>query len=264
MTTMAKWVLVLVVGAGIAASSGLAGQGLSKVAVGFDVKRIPPPDPKRGKPVARVFDEYLYSSQLGDPAGQRGNTAFLPYAGASIFGLLTDPAGHGPLPAAAALVAWKVEDITWSIDGFVFTRLMQRFTKDRTIAATLLEVEQYVTYMMKNTQKELSIVNRNGKIDKAVMKAAFQDLGRRAVVQWKCSRDLYELYGGQVIFQQANPFEPVGAYRKFFEEMEERQCFEIFGVRERASFWEYYIREYTITVSPDRINYDKPWWLLKQ
>ncbi len=40
------------------------------------------------------------------------------------------------------------------------------------------------------------------------------------VIKWKTDKALYEKYGGTVIFQQSNPFEPVGAYRKLIEDAE--------------------------------------------
>ncbi len=36
-----------------------------KTDLGFDSSKVPPPDPKKGKPVARVLDQYIYPDQPG-------------------------------------------------------------------------------------------------------------------------------------------------------------------------------------------------------
>jgi hypothetical protein len=81
---------------------------------------------------------------------------------------------------------------------------------------------------------------------------------------WKVDRDLYKKYSGTVIFQQANPFEPVGAYRKFLEEMEEAKVFEIYAPDNHRKFWHYFVREHPFQVPAKDINLDKPWWMQKR
>lgn len=81
---------------------------------------------------------------------------------------------------------------------------------------------------------------------------------------WKLDRALYKKYGGTVIFQQANPFEPVGAYRKFLEEMENAKVFEVFDSANRQKFWHYFVRQHPFQVPPKDIDFDKPWWMQKK
>ncbi len=88
-------------------------------------------------------------------------------------------------------------------------------------------------------------------------------IAEAAVKQWKLDRALYKQYGGTVIFQQSNPFEPVGAYRKFLEEKERAGVFEILDPALKQSFWVYYTGEQEMVVPPAEVNYDKPRWLQK-
>ncbi len=62
-------------------------------------------------------------------------------------------------------------------------------------------------------------------------------IAEAAVIQWKVSKALYQQYGGTVIFQQSNPFEPVGAYGKFLKAQEQAKAFEIFDPKMRQVFW---------------------------
>jgi hypothetical protein len=80
---------------------------------------------------------------------------------------------------------------------------------------------------------------------------------------WKLDRMLYNTYGGTVIFQQGNPLEPVGAYRKFLEEMEDAKVFEVYDADNRQKFWHYFVRQHPFQVPPDKIDFDKPWWMQK-
>lgn len=96
-----------------------------------------------------------------------------------------------------------------------------------------------------------------------VARGAIRTLAEDAVIQWKLSKALYQQYGGTVIFQQSNPFEPVGAYQKFLEEGEQKKAFEILDPQLRQGFWCYFTCEQSMIVPPEEVNYDVPWWLQK-
>ena len=66
-----------------------------------------------------------------------------------------------------------------------------------------------------------------------------------------------------MIFQQSNPYEPVGAYQKFLEEQEQKKAFEIFDPQLRKVFWCYFTCEQSMIVPSEEVNYDVPWWLQK-
>jgi hypothetical protein len=83
------------------------------------------------------------------------------------------------------------------------------------------------------------------------------------VRSWKFNRALYIEYGGPVISQQSNPFEPVGAYRKWLEAHEQASDFAIFNDDDRAAFWEYFKQDWEgthyVVNDPDPLG--QPWWL---
>jgi hypothetical protein len=89
-------------------------------------------------------------------------------------------------------------------------------------------------------------------------------MGEQMVKGWKLDRALYTKYGGTVIFQQANPFEPVGAYRGFLEEMEKVKVFDVFDPDNRQKFWHYFVRQHPFEVPAKDIDFDKPWWMQKK
>jgi hypothetical protein len=83
------------------------------------------------------------------------------------------------------------------------------------------------------------------------------------VKSWKFDRALHAQYGGVVIFQQSNPVEPVGAYRKWLEEHEQAGHFQILDDEARVAFWEYFKRDWDreICVVHDADPLAEPWWL---
>lgn len=85
-------------------------------------------------------------------------------------------------------------------------------------------------------------------------------LHRDFVKTYKISKYLYETYGGKVIFQQGNPQEPVGAYRKLLEEYTSQGEFKIYNPKYEQTFWEYYLRERSRVIPKDKIDFSKPWW----
>jgi hypothetical protein len=80
------------------------------------------------------------------------------------------------------------------------------------------------------------------------------------VKTYKVSKYLYETYGGTVIFQQGNPQEPVGAYRKLLEEYVAQNKFEIYAVKYKKAFWQSYLKEYSMVIPHDKVDFSKPWW----
>jgi hypothetical protein len=86
----------------------------------------------------------------------------------------------------------------------------------------------------------------------------------RMVETAKMDAILYAQYGGEVIFQQSNHREPVGAYRHWFEDYEARGAIVIHDATLREHFWEYYTQEQMMQVPADQIDFSIPWWLHKQ
>lgn len=85
----------------------------------------------------------------------------------------------------------------------------------------------------------------------------------RARSQWqtyyrfKC---LYKTYGGAVIFQQANPLEPVGAIRTHLEKLQSEGKLKINNPDYAEHFWRYYKADYSYVIPPEKVDFSQPWW----
>jgi hypothetical protein len=190
--------------------------------LGFDASKIQPPDPEKGEPVARLFYDYIYRSNI-EAAAQK-----------------------------------LTEDEARRLTGKIFGELRQRYMDRHKITATPEEIQQFV-----NAMHRLSPPNASEERNKDDQRG-FEAIGEQMVKGWKLDRALYKKYGGTVIFQQGNPFEPVGAYRKFLEEMEEAKVFEVYDADNRQKFWQYFVRQHPFQVPAKDIDFDEPWWMQKK
>lgn len=77
---------------------------------------------------------------------------------------------------------------------------------------------------------------------------------------WKVSKELYEQFGGEVVFQQDNPLAPVGAYKKLFEQYREKGEFVIYDPAFKAAFWSSVRMQYSNVHDADQIDFTIPWW----
>lgn len=200
-------------------------------AFGFRADKVTAPDPAQGTPVARLFYDYIYLRDL---------KAATP--------TLNDD-------EASRLVAR------------IFDELRERYVQRDKITATPEEIEQFVAAMSSMSAAaraddgDAQDIDQNAKDQR---RRGWERLGDRYVKGWKLDRSLYKRYGGVVIFQQANPLEPVGAYRKFLEDMERATVFEIFDPANRQKFWHYFVREHPMQIPGASVDFDKPWWLYKK
>ena len=152
------------------------------------------------------------------------------------------------------------EDEAKRLTGKIFGELRRRYMDRHKIAATPEEVQQFVAAMDRLSATDKDDSEKRKKDDQPL---AMKAIGEQFVKGWKLDRALYQKYGGTVIFQQGNPIEPVGAYRKFLEEMEEAKVFEIYDDN-RQKFWHYFVRQHPFQVPPKDIDFDKPWWMQKK
>lgn len=77
---------------------------------------------------------------------------------------------------------------------------------------------------------------------------------------WKVSKALYEIYGGDVVFQQSNPLTPVGAYKDLFEQYREKGDFVIYDPIFKTAFWASVRMRYSNVLNEEKIDYSSPWW----
>ncbi|MCL4204626.1 MAG: hypothetical protein KJ000_19230 [Pirellulaceae bacterium] len=192
--------------------------------LGFDASQVRPANPKKGAPIARLFYDYICVSDIEAAAPK-----------------LTD-------------------DEARRLTAKVFGELRQRYMDRHKITATREEIQQFVDAMRSMSRTDNDASEARKKDDQH----GFQAIGEQFVKGWKLDRALYKKYGGTVIFQQANPFEPVGAYRGFLEEMEKAKVFEVYDPDNRQKFWHYFVRQHPFQVPAKNINFDEPWWMQKR
>ena len=179
------------------------------------------------QPVARVLKENVFRVQI-DPKSQEQKEAKRTQKGTDYEKWFRD---------------YQAERLV----SFILNPLLREFVKAHKITASVGEINSMSHAVFK----------------KRVARGANKTLAEAAVIQWKVSKALYQQYGGTVIFQQSNPYEPVGAYAKFLEEQEQKKAFEIFDPKLREIFWCYFTCEQSMIVPPNEVNYDVPWWLQK-
>jgi hypothetical protein len=195
------------------AALGRSEEGKNTI-LGFSAEQIEPADPEKPAPLARVFTEYIYPSDVGADG--------------------------------AELDEEKVQ----RLNGLVFGRLRKRYAEHHELKATRAEIESFGKAMSK-VKKSLKGVE---------LEEALQSVGNHFVLNWKIDKSLYKKYGGVVIFQQGNPLEPVGAYRKWLEELEKAKAFEIFSPANRKEFWKYFVQDPQFRVPPELIDFETPIW----
>ena len=156
------------------------------------------------------------------------------------------------LPAKALPLDEEAVD---QLRGLILREICRRIAAQEKLEAKPAEVEAFYRVLLNQRIDAKDLQGDLPKNPKTMVGAMF-------VRGWKIDRLLYKRYGGTVIFQQGNPREPVGAYRQLLEEAERAKVFEIYDPASRKAFWEYFIRESEREgVSPEEINYEKPWWL---
>lgn len=210
-------------------------QNTDKPPLGFDLSKVPEPDAEKDKPVARVFYEYLYTSSEKEQAAK---------------------------------------DVPDPLKMFIWASLRKRFVEHHQLTATEEEIDQYLQVITSGpdsillepginlSKEDAENIKTASKIVKEFAKTQEgREHAKDAIVRWKTDKKLYEQYGGDVIFQQANPLEPVGAYKAFFEEMEKAKVFEIYGDEGRQRFWSDFEWKNSIVYEKDEIDFSRPWWL---
>ena len=96
----------------------------------------------------------------------------------------------------------------------VLQPLLDEFAAREGIEATEPEIDRFVAALSEFKAGEPKLPSDESDevvVDAEMEREAAREVGRGMVMSWKVSRTLHARYGGTVIFQQSNPFEPVGA-----------------------------------------------------
>ncbi len=142
---------------------------------------------------------------------------------------------------------WRGEELS----RIVWKSLLADFASDHDIEPSFQELDTLCSSFLRDSTDPLDTLGERTR----------RDACGRFIGQWKTSRALYEEYGGVVIFQQSNPFEPVGAYRQFLEEHERDGNLRIHDPALRERFWTYYVRDHPFKVPESDIDFSQPWWV---
>lgn len=134
--------------------------------------------------------------------------------------------------------------------AFVMTELMRRYAIEGQLEATPEEIDDLLRVLRERDPSDYENLGEDAR-----------EFAARLVTQWKIDRALHARYGGTVIFQQMNPFEPVGAYHDFLREMEKRKIVEIYDRRLTRGFWKYLVMDHPFQIPPERVDFNTPWWL---
>ena len=158
----------------------------------------------------------------------------------------TEP-GKKPAEVRAQLMAE-------SLERKIFSALLDSFVEENSIKVSDEEIEAAAEALTSEVPAE-----------ERPAKEQWREIYEDVVMSWKTSKALYEKYGGTVIFQQMNPLEPVGAYRKLIEEGERNGSFKVLDPSLKPHMWKYFTREdHPFQLSKDDIDFTTPWWLKKQ
>jgi hypothetical protein len=196
-----------------------------KTDLGFDSSKVPPPDPKKGQPVARVLNQYVYPDQIrsGAPVSDK--------------------------------------DKLLSLQFFVIGALFDRFKEREKITATREELDQLDAFLKK---RKLDRVAGLTHLWFYRLLSGDQAPGQDrvdAILLWKIERELFKRYGGVVAVSKFRSPIPVDAYRRFLVDTERSGAFEILDLKMRQAFFEQLSEKPRFTVPPAEIDFDKPWWV---
>jgi len=149
-----------------------------------------------------------------------------------------------------------------ALDRLICRPLVEKYRADHGIVATESEIAEYVAFFRKfsATEEAKEIFGDIADPEETSDADSLRSIAESSILDWKTSQRMYEEFGGVVIFQQANPLEPVGAYLAFLRAQEKAHAFEILDAALAPSFWEYFTREQEFVVDPEQVDYSKPWW----
>jgi hypothetical protein len=151
------------------------------------------------------------------------------------------------------------------LSSLIWGKVIKQFSENYDVEPTQSEIDDFANSMEKLSpelspklaKEEQAILNE---AEQKELKKEESKIYRKFVSTYKISKKLYELYGGTVIFQQGNPLEPVGAYRKILETHENNEDFVIYDKEFYTSFWDYYVRKHRRIIPKEKVDYTSPWW----
>jgi hypothetical protein len=96
--------------------------------------------------------------------------------------------------------------------------------------------------------------------DDPELMSSHRHIAWQVVAIWKYCKALYSRYGGEVVSISNNPLEPIGAYRKYYLELQHKGQLSILDPELSRVFWQYFLESPHPSLAPESIDYSKPWW----
>jgi len=227
-------------------------------------------------PVARVFDRTIYAKDL-EPSAEKSVAAML-----ALYERLGAPV---PDDERVQLIASEKAAIAKmsraekrryrkdTLSSMIWRPLMARYVEEHNLKPTDGEINdaQAAFRRLMEPEDELSEDFDDESLSREQIEALRKQseelesaMAESSVQLWKFNKALHAEYGGRIIFQQSDPFEPIGAYRGWFEEHERLGDFAIYDAKMRKNFWKYYQdndRDRWAVSDPDPFR--TPWWLMQ-
>ena len=148
------------------------------------------------------------------------------------------------------------------LSSLIWQALIKELAKHNDIEPSDEEVNAFSEFMGGSqsdmTKEMLSELTQD---EVAEYEAQVYQSHKNYVRTYKLSKVLYEKYGGVVVFQQANPLEPVGAYKAFLKDSRANGHFEIFHEQMKTAFWQVLNKPHSFIVPEEKVDFSKPWWL---
>lgn len=239
------------------------------------------------KPVAKVFDQFIYPSAITAPAeiidrnrAQMADDEFKLWKAdfeirmleALIFEklekrLLDEMQMNPKAEEIEALVIFlnqkeearmgeleaQQKDLQAQLQAADLTEI-----KKKTLSEYLDVTEQLIDNERRRKEEEKNQPNFT-----AIKKKSLENVATVTVTAWKFNKALYQKYGGRVIFQQAG-WEPVDAYKMFLEEHQQAKSFEAVDPDFPNLFqkmFDYFKMDHTYMDAENADKYfAKPWW----
>lgn len=147
------------------------------------------------------------------------------------------------------------------LSSLIWQALIKELAKHNDIEPSDEEVNAFSEFMG-GSQSDMAkeMLSELTKEEVAEFEAQVFQSHKNYVRTYKLSKVLYEKYGGVVIFQQANPLEPVGAYKAFLKDSRANGHFEILHKQMKAAFWQPFNKPHSNIVPEDEVDFSKPWW----
>lgn len=136
------------------------------------------------------------------------------------------------------------------LDTQIISALLDEYAEQNALTASEEEIGEVLEVMQLPTSPPLPE-------DQLLL---LRDMARSMVLRWKVGKALYARYGGDVIFQQGNPLEPVGALQQFLEDKEQAGAFTIHDAQQREQFYAYFKQPRPMVIPPEKVDFSAPWW----